>query len=317
MELLQESRGTHMSGEEIAQRLSVTRAGIWKAVKALREEGYQIEAVTNRGYILQGGPDVLSAGGIERRLEANAGELTVYTVQTVDSTNTELKRRAAAGERRDLLLLAEEQTQGRGRIGRTFYSPPETGLYMSLLLHPQLHQTEGVLLTTAAAAAVAEAIDCISGEEAKIKWVNDIWVRDKKASGILTEAAASLEEGMLEYAVVGIGINVTPPSKGFPRELERVAGPVFEHAPDREELRVSLAAEVINRFMRYYRNIREKKFLDEYRRRSLVIGREIGVRGQQGEQRAKALAIDDCCRLKVRYTDGAEGYLSSGEVILV
>lgn len=312
--LLKKREGEFLSGQEVALQLEVTRAGVWKAIKALQEEGYPIEAVTNRGYALQSMPDILSAVGIEQELSEDSKQLYIQVEKVLDSTNTRLKQMVTEGETRDMVLLAEEQTGGRGRFGRVFFSPQGTGLYMSFLLHPQLHYSEGELLTTAAAVAVAKALEKISGEEAQIKWVNDIWVGGRKVSGILTEASTSLESGQLEYAIIGIGINVKEPVDGFPEELKDIARSVFPNTIKKENLRNQLAGEIINQFMAYYKEIRKKEFFKEYKERSFVIGKEISVLRAGTKRKARALAIDDHCHLKVQYEDGAIEDLSSGEI---
>lgn len=312
--LLKTREGEFLSGQELAEQLEVTRAGIWKAIKALQEEGYPIEAITNRGYALQSMPDILSVVGIKQELLKENQYLHVEVEKQIDSTNTRLKQMVTEGEHRDMVLLAEEQTQGRGRFGRAFFSPYGTGLYMSFLLHPQLQYREGELLTISAAVAVAKAIEKISGEEAQIKWVNDIWMRGRKIAGILTEASTSLESGQLEYAIIGIGINVTEPAQGFPEELKDIAHSVFPKAIKKENLRNQLAGEIINQFMSCYGEIRERKFLEEYKKRSFVVGKDISVLRMGQQRNAKALEVDDQCHLKVQYEDGTIEYLSSGEV---
>lgn len=337
--LLENHREEFFSGEEIARRLSVSRAGVWKAVKALQKEGYAICAVSNKGYVLEKSPDVLSAAFIEQELEKSGISLHVQVEKQVDSTNNVLKQYAADGERRDMVLLAEQQSAGRGRRGRSFFSPEGTGLYMSLLLHPDAAPQEAAMLTTLTAAAAARAVEKVSGGETEIKWVNDVRMRGKKISGILTEGSTSMEEGKLEYVVVGIGINIYEPEGGFPEEVRDVAGAVFASHVPKENLRNCLAAEFLKNFMEYYRNFPARDYLEEYRKRSFVIGKRVRIisPGREPEQRkgpgaedagcnaeanarasarasALVLGIDDDCHLKVQYDDGRVEYLSSGEI---
>ncbi len=322
--LLENHREEYLSGEEIAGRLSVSRAGVWKAVKSLQKEGYAIQAVNNRGYILQKSPDVLSAAFIGQELVKAGILLPVQVEKKVDSTNNVLRQYAADGEKRDMVLLAEEQSAGRGRRGRSFYSPEGTGLYMSLLLHPDTTPQEATMLTTLTAVAAARAVEALSGETAEIKWVNDVRMRGRKISGILTEGSASMEEGRLEYAVVGIGINIYEPPGGFPQEVRDVAGAVFTGHVPRENLRNRLAVEFLKRFMEYYRAFPAKDYLEEYRRRCFVIGKSVRIVSPDGQsacgreaperEYALALGIDDDCHLKVQYGDGTVEYLSSGEI---
>lgn len=319
--LLEEHRGEFFSGQEVAERLSVTRAGVWKAVKALQKEGYAIEAVNNKGYILEKAPDVLSAAFIEQKLQEKGIHLVVQTERMVDSTNNVLKQYGAGGEKRDMVLLAEEQSAGRGRRGRSFYSPEGTGLYLSLLLHPNVGAEEGTLLTTLTAVAAAEAVEEIAGEPVQIKWVNDVWLRGKKISGILTEGSASMEEGKLEYVVVGIGINLYEPKGGFPEGIREVAGAVFTNHITRENLRNRLSVAFLTSFMKYYRSFPERSYLEAYRERCFAIGKKVRIIAPEGAQAgsadreyAKVLGIDETCHLHVQYEDGSTEFLSSGEI---
>ncbi|EOS77497.1 MAG: biotin--[acetyl-CoA-carboxylase] ligase [Lachnospiraceae bacterium] len=322
--LLENQKGNFFSGQEIADRLLVTRASIWKAVKSLQKEGYAIEAVTNKGYALKKSPDLLSAAYIEQELRTKGVNLKVKVEKKVDSTNNVLKQYIADGEKEDMVLLAEEQSAGRGRRGRSFYSPQGTGLYMSLLLHPNATAEEGTMLTTLTAAAAAKAVEKVSGEETLIKWVNDVWMRGKKISGILTEGSASLEEGKLEYVIVGIGINIYEPVGGFPEEIKDAAGAVFTSHIQKENMRNRLASEFIKNFMEYYNMLPSRNYLEEYRNRCFVIGKEVKIvtpdgsvhKAGEGADRTSAtvLGIDDACHLQVQYKDGTVEFLSSGEI---
>lgn len=184
---------------------------------------------------------------------------------------------------------------------------------MSLILRPPHYSSQqAVKLTTMAAVAVCEAMEAVSGEKAQIKWVNDIYVRGKKVCGILTEASFGLEDGFLEYAVLGIGINVFPPEDGFPDEIKDIAGAVFREAQN--DGKNQLAAEFLNRFMTYYSVPQKSDYVGNYRSRSMVIGKEIQVICSNGTKKATALDVDKDCRLIVEYEDGATESLYSGEI---
>lgn len=311
--LFEENKGVYFSGEDIARKLSVSRTAVWKAVKSLRGEGYDIDAVQNKGYSLSVKTDVLSVQGIKKYLKPICSGIDMTVLQTVDSTNAAVREKAAEGAGEGCTVIANNQTNGKGRIGRSFFSPPETGIYMSLLLRPAHYSSkQAVKLTTMAAVAGCEAIETVSGEKAQIKWVNDIYIDGKKVSGILTEASLGLENGFLDYAVLGIGINVYPPKGGFPGELENIAGAVFSMPHDDGKNR--LAAEFLNRFMTYYAKPENSGYADKYRSRSLVIGKEVQVIFPGHFQKAVALDIDEACRLIVRYEDGKTESLSSGEI---
>lgn len=308
--LLETRRGSFLSGEEAARELAVSRAAVCKAVKALRQAGYPIDAVTNRGYRLSEQGDVLSAQGIAKYLNP---ELRPLVEKTLDSTNAAVRRLAEQGAPEGTVVLAGSQTQGRGRYGRTFYSPEGTGVYLSLLLRPAGDPQQTVLLTAAAAAAMCQAMEAQGVENPQIKWVNDIFLSGRKVCGILCEASFSLETGAPEYVVVGAGINVYAPKGGFPPEIADIAGALWESPM--ADGKNKLAAEFLNRFWALHRTGGD--FLEDYRRRSLVIGKTVVVTAGGESKRAQALDIDDRCRLRVRFASGEEQSLSYGEVRVV
>lgn len=310
---LEERRGGFISGEELAEKLNITRSSVWKAIKALESDGCEIEAVNNRGYSIAADADILSAAGIEALL-TQPERIKIDLRREVTSTNTVLKELAAAGAGECTVLIARRQSAGRGRVGRSFFAPEGTGLYMSILLRPNFGLETSPMLMTVAAAATALAIERVSGKSPDIKWVNDVWLNGKKLCGILTEASVSVENGSLEYAVVGIGINVFTPKGGFPDGLGEVATAVFSEGERRANARNELAAELLNTFFDFYDNMAYGTYFDEYKKRSFLIGREINVIRPDSVIPAIALDIDRECRLLVRYEDGREEYLNSGEV---
>lgn len=312
--LLDGNKGGYISGEEIAGRLSVTRSAVWKAIKSLQQDGYSIQAVTNKGYSLSPHTDILSAGAISKYLDTQSQQMRIEVFKTIPSTNEAVKVLASNGEPEGKVILSEEQTAGRGRKGRKFFSPPGTGIYMSILLRPKLSAAESILLTTSAAVAVALAIESVSGKDTQIKWVNDVFMDGKKVCGILTEASMSLENGWLDYAVLGIGINVSLPTGGFPNDLTGIATSVFSEGNPHGDLRNRLVAEVLNHFMGYYEHLTDRMFLSEYRQRIMLLGKPVTVMKDNKQREATAIDIDNDCRLKVRYENGDEEYLSSGEV---
>lgn len=312
LELLQKNSGEFLSGERAAETLGVSRTAVWKAVTALKKEGYNIESVTNRGYRLSADTDVLSACGINDCLGGQAKKYDISVLGTVTSTNALIKTEAAKNAPEGRIIIAAEQTAGRGRFGRSFFSPTGSGLYISILLRPTLPVTAAVSVTAAAAAAVAEAIEKVADQKAEIKWVNDILVNGKKVCGILTEASLDVESGALSYAVLGIGVNVYPPVGGFPADIKNKAGALSDTKQPR--LKNRLAAEIITRFFSYYSSLAAKTYLDPYRSRCIVPGKNITVLSGDRETPAYAVMIDDDCRLLVRYDDGSEEYLSSGEI---
>ena len=316
--LFEQNKGQWLSGEVIAERLQISRTAIWKAVESLRADGYAIEAQRAKGYCLSVLTDIVSSQGISKYLKK---ELDIEVFDEVGSTNTLLKEKAASGAREGKVIVANSQTGGKGRMGRTFYSPNDTGVYISVLLRPTDIAPERALkITTMAAVAACYAIEEVCGKQAQIKWVNDIFVNGRKAVGILTEASISMENGHLEYAVIGIGFNVYPPKGGFPKEIRETAGSILEESvPDAKN---RIAAEFLNRFFAIYEAEDHLQYEDEYKRRSLVLGKYVDVYTLASSggtpsgdaRRAKVLDITEDCNLLVTYDDGTEAVLSSGEV---
>ena len=314
LKILARSQGQYVSGEDLARRLSLSRNAVWRAVKSLRGEGCSIDAATRRGYRLNETPDILSPQAVEKYFSRRAARWDVEVRKSVTSTNAVLKAMAEKGAPEGKILVAAEQTAGKGRMNRRFYSPAGSGVYMSLLLRPSCSASQSLYITTAAAVAVAEAIERVAGGKAQIKWVNDVYLRGKKACGILTEAAFDMETNRLAYAVLGIGVNMRPPAGGFPDELEPIVTSVFGEADYDPEKRNRIVAEIVERFWRFYENLGEKAFLQGYRERSFLTGKDVDVVEGAERRPARALDIDGEFRLHVRYEDGAEEYLQSGEV---
>ena len=309
--LLEENRGSYLSGEEIARQLGVSRNSVWKAVRQLQSEGHGIDGVTNRGYALRADSGVVSVPGIMKYLRHR--DLTLSVFPTVTSTNTLLKQAAEDGAPEGTVFVAEEQTTGRGRLGRSFYSPAGTGIYFSILLRPRMPASESLLITTGAAVACVQALEAVSGVETRIKWVNDIYAAGKKVCGILTEASMDLESGGLHYAVLGIGVNLLKPDGDFPEDIRDKAGALF--SDDRDgDIRCRIVAEVLDRFLDLYAHLTEKRFLEEYRRRSMLTGQSVDVLRGGTVTPAVVEGIDDAFALIVRYADGRVEHLRSGDV---
>ena len=296
---LEENRGTYLSGEQLAKKLSVSRAAVWKAIRKLQEDGFAIEGVNNKGYKLAEDTDVLSVQGTAKYLDVEC-PVRLEVFRCINSTNLALRERTQ--EEEGLVLAAMEQTNGLGRLGRSFMSPANTGIYFSILLK----------LTTIAAVAVCEAIEKYTDKKPQIKWVNDIFIDSHKVCGILTQAAFQMENLDPEYVIVGIGINLYMPTEGFGKELENIAGSVLQEK--RGDHKNKIRAETRNRYFYYYKNFAKKEFIAEYKKRSLVLGKGIRVVTKDGERKATALDIDDMCHLLVEYEDGTRENLSTGEI---
>ena len=247
-------------------------------------------------------------------------------LKTATSTNTLLKEMAEKGATEGTVLTAETQTAGRGRLDRSFYSP-ESGLYMSILLRPNERNAvlgaEGALhITTAAAVAVCRAIETVCGRKCGIKWVNDIYADGKKLCGILVEGALIPGKAELDYAILGIGVNIEAPKNGFPTEIKNVAGAIYEYgrSPKNSDIRSALATEIITEFSEIYADAlcgdkdKNEAFINEYRTRSVLKGKRIEIfRGAEAEN-GVAIGVNADCSLAVE-TDGGERLdLTYGEV---
>lgn len=245
---------------------------------------------------------------IRKYLSDYAEGIKIETVAIIDSTNDEMKRRAEKGEEEISLLIAEAQTNGRGTKGRSFFSPDGTGIYMSFLLRPAYTPQECTFLTTMAAASSAKAIEKLTGINMQIKWVNDLYLNRKKVGGILTQAHLAKNCKEIEWAVVGIGINLSEPEGGFPDELKGIATALGEKDG---QIKNRLISEIVNEFISYYRNLTKKEFIEEYSKRLLGLNEEITVKEGNEEFKGTIVGIDDMCRLKIRLSDGSEKILNS------
>lgn len=311
LELLEQHKGETLSGEAIATELACTRAAVWKAVKSLREEGYTIEAGPNKGYMLAKETNRLSVEGIRPFLAKP--EAVVKLFKEVDSTNQAAKKLAVSGEAgHGAFVIAQRQTAGRGRRGRTFISPEDAGLYLSVILEPSETLKESLLLTTAAATAVYKAVKKVCGISLDIKWVNDLYNQGKKVCGILTEAITDFEGGTIETAIVGIGINLYHEPGSFPEEIKAVAGALYGDRSEAESIdRNLLAAEIVNLLLQ---ETRELKLSKEYVEHNIVPGHKIQIIDGERSRFAKAISICPDGRLLVEEKDGSETRLSFGEV---
>ena len=315
LSLLLEQVDAYVSGEDMSRRLGISRAGVWKAIQALRGEGYEIDSAPNRGYRLLSAPDRVREGELAGPLAGCLVGSSLACLDVIDSTNTECKRRAMAGAPEGLVVIAEEQTGGRGRRGRSFQSPRGTGLYLSALLRPRLEPEEVTDFTAWTAVAVCDGIQAACGVRPRIKWTNDIVMNGKKLVGILTELGLESETNALDYLVPGIGINVNQQPEDFSPDIRDMAASlamVLGHPVRRTEL----AAQVILALDRMYRVFpREKgRYLEQYRADCLTPGNQVQLITPASRQEAKALAIDDDFRLVVELPDGTRRALSSGEV---
>lgn len=304
-----ENSDTVISGETLAGKLNVSRNYVWKVINSLRNDGYIIDAVTNKGYSLSEKNILFSVFGIEKHLKFKC-DIQIY--DNLSSTNTLAKQLADGGCEDKTIVIAREQSDGKGRLGRRFHSA-RGGLYMSVVLRPILSIADTPLITVAAAVAVSRAVDKICDVSTGIKWVNDIFLNGKKICGILTQGSVNVENGSVDHVVLGIGLNINKPTEDFPEELKNIATSIY-YTPVNSRVQNKLIAEILNEFFTIYENMEKSNFLDEYRSRSIIIGKEVICVTDGGEFPATVKSIDNSAHLIVVDKYGKTHKLSSGEV---
>lgn len=312
LELLRRQEG-FLSGEDIGRELSITRAAVWKGIKKLREEGYEIEAVTNRGYRLTNPETMYNKRELEQGLKTKTMGQTIYFYEETDTTNNRARELALEGAPEGTLVVAEKQTAGRGRRGKVWESPLGTGIWMSLVLRPQIMPAEASVLTLLCGLATAEAIEAETGLSAGIKWPNDILINGKKAVGILTEMDCEMSE--VHFVIPGIGINVNTAS--FPPEIADIATSLYLEC-GKTVSRRRLVHKVLERLEEHYETfLRTGSFtamLEDYRKHCITLGKEVHVLGREPFF-AEALDITPEGELLVRRADnGKEEVVFSGAV---
>lgn len=316
--LLSAQAGDFVSGEDISAQLGISRAAVWKAVGALRRDGYTIEAQTGLGYRLADSPDVLSERELPpppRRDEKPSGARSIDLRAWIPRSSY-LKRLAAEGAPDGAVAVADEQTAGRGRRGRSFSSSPGRGVYLSALLRPQLAPEKILPLTALGAVAACDAVERTCGVRPQIKWTNDLVLNGKKLSGTLTELSLEGESGALQYAVIGIGVNCNNTLEDFPPELRDVATSLYLETGKRVQ-RAALAAALIEELDKLYAALQSgdtASYLTSYRRDCLTLGREVQLLWQNVKEKVTALDVDDQFGLVVRRADGTVETIRTGEV---
>ena len=308
-------QGGYVSGEAMSQRLGISRAGVWKAIEGLRQEGYVIASAPNRGYRLEEAPDRLREGELSGSLAGALVGAKLLCLDCIDSTNTECKRQAMSGAPEGLVVTAEEQTGGRGRRGRGFQSPRGKGIYLSALFRPALELSQVSDFTAWVAVAVCDGIEACCHIRPQIKWTNDIVFQGKKLVGILTELGMESESGALDYMVAGIGINVNHGSKDFAPEIRDMAYSLAQIL-GRPVRRAELAAQVILALDRMYAGYPENKaeYLEKYRAGCVTTGRQVQLITPASRREAFAREIDDQFNLVVELPGGARETICAGEV---
>ena len=305
----------HISGQQLCEQFQVSRTAVWKVVNQLKEEGYQVEAVRNKGYRIIESPDVLT----REELAVQIGDATRWAGQEIvcftetDSTNVRARKLGENGAAHGTLVVAEQQTAGRGRRGRGWESPAGSSIYMSLLLRPEFLPNKAPMLTIVMAYSVATALREQTGLDFRIKWPNDIVLNGKKVVGILTEMSTEIE--YINHVVIGVGINVN--TEAFPEEICATATSIRRES-GKTWRRAELIAAILRQFeVQYERFVKEEDlaYLREAYDAVLVnCNREVRILGEKDGYRAVALGIDDQGELLVRKEDGTVTSVYAGEV---
>ncbi len=302
LEILEKNRTIALSGESIARSLGVSRSAVCKAVKNLKKEGHRIYSRTNEGYSMTEESDVLSVAGIKTYLDS---ERDVIVFDVTDSTNKQAKMMAIGGALNGTVVVADEQTAGKGRRDRNFYSPKGSGVYFSIIIRPEFDYFQCQKIVPMATVAVARAIKKVCGTDVTIKWVNDIYLNGKKIVGILTESTGEINGNKPESLIVGIGINVS--TEVFPIEIAEKAGSLGVRVN-----RNRLVAECVNEFFSLYPGVPTGGFIEEYRQKCFVLGKKVIVLCDSPYE-ADAVDITDSCELVVEH-DGVRRVLKTEEV---
>ena len=303
----------HVSGQEICEKFGVSRTAVWKVINSLKEEGYDIEAVQNKGYRITSYPDLVSESELESRLDTAWAGKKIFYYESIESTNTQGKRLAEAGEGHGTLVIADMQESGRGRRGREWISPPGTGIWMTLILKPSLHPRSASMLTLVMAVSVAKACREVTGLEAMIKWPNDIVVNGRKVCGILTEMSAEMD--CINHIVIGTGINVN--MEQFPEEISSIATSLRIEASGPVS-RGMLIERVLKNFESDYQLFIAKEDLsglvEEYNNMLINKEKEIKVLEPGNEYTGTTHGINERGELVVEKPDGSIENVFAGEV---
>lgn len=320
LETFTKNSSTYISGQELATKLGISRNSVWKAIKKLQDEGYNIESKPSVGYRLLSEADVLSAACIKDLINIPC---KINAFHELTSTNDYAKTVDDLSVPN--IIIANEQTKGRGRLGRSFYSPASKGIYFTIVFEPDFGLEKSMLVTTLSAVAICHAFEEVTGIGPKIKWVNDLYLNDKKVCGILTEAESNFETGRITRILVGIGINCF--EQRFPEDIRDKA--TFIENPPKDFNRNELIAAVVNNFFSLLNNFDKKKLLRDYKSRSMILGQPIRIYGtghsalpENGGKgiKARAIDIDENGGLVVEYMEGPMSRqmetITSGEVTI-
>ena len=303
--ILKQNQNKLITGSYIAKKLNITRSYVNKVILSLIDEGYDIENISRSGYIYKSNFKILNKKYIENNISKK-----VVIFDEIDSTNNYLKNLAKDKSQNNILVVANYQTNGRGRLGRTFISDKSNGIYMSLLVRPNISINDAKKITCLTAVSINNAINELTGLNSKIKWVNDIYINNKKVCGILTEAQTSIEEGIIDYVVIGIGINV------YKREFDESIKNIATSLEDEGAIisRNELIIQIIKYIDKYLNDFTNDIYMKEYQNSSCIVGKEVELNIRGNTFTATVLKINDEGELVVRTLDNEELTVYSGEI---
>lgn len=312
LKMLRQTEG-YVSGQELCEKFQVSRTAVWKVINQLKEEGYQIEAVRNKGYHIVDSPDRMTKDEIASLLSTQWAGQKLFCYEEIDSTNLALRRLKEGDHVHGALIVADKQTDGRGRRGRRWESPSGSSIFMSILLKPEIQPDQAPMLTIVMAYSVAKAIQKLTGLDAKIKWPNDIVLNGKKVCGILTEMSAEID--FVHYVIIGIGINVN--TESFAPEIRETASSLYMEGKEKVK-RAQLIAAVMEEFENDYSQFVAagdlSGMMDDYNALLVNCGREVRVLQPGNEYSGVAHGIDEQGNLLVETKDGEMNRVYAGEV---
>ena len=315
---LKEEKGNWISGELLSNKLAVSRAAIWKHVRKLKEDGYVIESSPKKGYLLSNSPDLLLPSEIEEGLDTKVfGKGNIIYFKETDSTNIKAKDLAAKGAPEGTVVVAEKQTKGRGRRGRSWFSPSGDGIYTSLILRPTMSPGETPRITLMTAVAMAEALLSLTQLKIRIKWPNDILVNGKKIAGILTEISTEMDG--VNYIIVGLGLNVNTPAESFPAEIKGEATSILIET-GKQFPRAPLVREYLRWYEKYYEIFNKRGFesiIHRWKELADIAGQQIVVDVLGEKYIGEVLDVDSDGVLILRDSKGNTHRIFSGDVTLM
>lgn len=321
---LKEKNGIAVSGEELAKLCNVSRAAIWKSINSLRQEGFNIEGTPKGGYVFSDTTDTFSKALFDSYFNENFPDLknnSIIFFKTIDSTNSYAKKILFDSEQPTkmdgTIIVADSQTAGRGRMGRRFESPAETGIYISIIYSPKKMSLEPIWISVYTAVAICRTLKKLYNITPQIKWINDIYFNEKKICGILTEGFTNFETGLIESAIIGFGLNIVE-NPCLKIIKENKVGAIFSQSSENKIKRCELAAELSGTVLKTLNETWEK-IIEEYKSYSFLIGKDVSVKDLTGKKEnytATVIDINNQAHLVVKLSDGSTKELFSGEVSL-